>query len=54
MDILYTIKVKFSSCSLIGSCTLNDTLLPEFEVSPTIINGVVVPDCPDSFCLASP
>ena len=38
--------IKFSNCSLIGSCTVNDTFLPEFGMSPTFINGVVAPNCP--------
>ena len=50
MDMLYTMEVKFSNCFLIGSA-LNDTFLPEYETSPTFINGVAVPSCPDS-CLS--
>ena len=51
MDMLYTMEVKLSNCSLIGSCALNDTFLLECGTSHTFIKGVAVPDCPDS-CLS--
>ena len=52
IDILHIIDVKFSNFSPIESWALIDTFLPECEVSPIFINGVLLTVCPDK-CLSN-